>query len=179
MAGSAKLQKIVHNALVKADELGLFFDKVGMRDFVKVFGGEGLDELLAAERDSHLDAVILSVRQGAPDQPPLFYYVRSKGGAGYPSRSIATSSHKNQYIRRANKNMVARRDKAKITVDQIKAAGDRAESLFIVGPTEDDEANETVTVKPMTLPRLQVLFPEWFLEDQFGDDDEDDGPQEE
>src|SRR5436305_11073027 len=159
---------------LKSAGLGLIFTGKKIGNFVKSYGGQELGGLLADKSDQFLDEVIAQERQGSPDQPPLILMVRSKGHPVYVPRSIATTSQKNQYLRRKNKTLVDIREKAKLLRDEIQIDGDLAEELFLVGRALEDEAGDIVRVVPMTRAKLQLLFPDWCAEDQFGGSDEDD-----
>jgi hypothetical protein len=173
MAGSADLRAFVRRAIEEATKLPYGMGREELREWVLVFDGGAVSALLASESYGLLDRIIAEERQGTPDQPPLLYCARSKGGVVYLPPALTTTEQKNRYLIRRNINLVRNRDKAAITRDAIEAAGDRAVPLFVVGLALEPEEGEEIRIQPMNVPRLQLNFADWLAQDQFGSSDED------
>jgi hypothetical protein len=157
-------------AIQQIESSGVIYDRIGLREFVLVYGGEELATLLDRSREDLLDRIIGEIIQGEPDQPPLLIMARVKGQAVYPPRHVATALQRNGYLHRQNRTLVNLREKAKLVRDEMDLLGLHPDELFIVARALEDECGEEIRAQPMTKARFQLLFPEWEAEGQFGDD---------
>lgn len=132
------------------------------------------DEKIREQAEAHklewLWSEIRTVSQGEGKERPLLYFTQTKERDVYRPPQRMSNGNYNQYIIRTNKQLVRRRDHAKITRDDNVEKFGRSVELFLVGKAMDEEHLPVVRIEPIQSSMLNDLYPQDLDEDDEQDE---------